>query len=137
MKNSERQQPQGNLLRPPLDAGNNNAVGADLTTRPTINIAGATSPLILVGPDLLDGAADATEKAYVLRENYITAIAQAGGVALILPLVVEQLAQVLSRADGVVITGSRPGANVPEERDRKSTRLNSSHVSQSRMPSSA
>lgn len=74
------------------------------------------APIILMTPDLNDRQNAPTEKEYVVRANYAEAIAEAGGVPLIVPYDPSSLATVLSLADGVVVTGARPGADVAGER---------------------
>ena len=78
--------------------------------------ADASGPVILIVPDLSCSAAGSGESEYTLRANYISAVAEAGGVALIVPIRLAQLTQVLGMADGVLITGSRPGMDVLDER---------------------
>ena len=51
---------------------------------------------------------------------------------------IEQFVELGRTEGGTILTGgARPSGTVYEHGDRKSTRLNSSHVSESRMPSSA
>ena len=50
----------------------------------------------------------------------------------------EELPEFLLQEKGMLITGGRPFADYMRRKlDRKSTRLNSSHIATSRMPSSA
>lgn len=73
-------------------------------------------PLILMTPDFCETPSTPTESEYVLRANYAEAIAEAGGIPVILPYHAETIGWALSTADGIVITGARPGADVPETR---------------------
>lgn len=73
-------------------------------------------PVILMTPDLNETPAAPTESEYVLRANYAQAIAEAGGIPMILPYHAENIDWALSIADGIVVTGARPGADVPDAR---------------------
>jgi gamma-glutamyl-gamma-aminobutyrate hydrolase PuuD len=73
-------------------------------------------PVVLLTPDLVEPETEETERHYALRENYAQAIATAGGIPLIVPFEREQIASVLEIADGVVITGTGPGAEVARHR---------------------
>lgn len=73
-------------------------------------------PLILMTPDLNETPAAPTESEYVLRANYARAIAEAGGIPMIMPYHAEYIDWALSTADGIVVTGARPGADVPNAR---------------------
>lgn len=75
-----------------------------------------TRPLILLTPDLVGEARPASEREYGLRMNYADAIAEVGGLALIVPLDRGQLPAALDLAAGVVITGSAAGARVAPQR---------------------
>ena len=75
-------------------------------------------PLILLTPDLIERPDAPTENQYVVRANYAAAIAEAGGMPMILPFHSENIAAALVLADGVVITGARPGVAVAEPRQR-------------------
>ncbi len=70
------------------------------------------APVILLTPDL----AETGEPTYLVRANYAEAIARAGGMALILPFEAARLEAALERADGVVIAGAIPGADVSARR---------------------
>ncbi|HWT57669.1 MAG TPA: Atu1372/SO_1960 family protein [Rhizobium sp.] len=73
-------------------------------------------PLILITPDLGETPQQPTECEYVVRSNYAEAITSAGGVPLILPYEAENIEAALALADGIVLTGSRPGAEVADRR---------------------
>jgi len=73
-------------------------------------------PLILMTPDLLETLDAATEREYVVRVNYAEAIAEAGGIPLILPYELDGISAALAIADGILITGARPGVEVPVQR---------------------
>ena len=109
---------------------------------PRIGITGSVAP-IRIG----------TRRTFV-NEPYVVGVREAGG----LPLVVtpahegESLREMYELLDGLLLTGGEDVAparygepvrspsveSVPErDTDRKSTRLNSSHIQKSRMPSSA
>ena len=49
----------------------------------------------------------------------------------------ERIEQLVAEEHALYERGSGGGLNEDEDRDRKSTRLNSSHIQKSRMPSSA
>ena len=73
-------------------------------------------PLILMTPDLLETSDATTEREYVVRVNYAEAIAEAGGVPLILPYELDAIPAALAIADGILITGARPGVEVSAQR---------------------
>lgn len=73
-------------------------------------------PLILMTPDLLETSDATAEREYVVRVNYAQAIAEAGGVPLILPYELDAISAALAIADGILITGARPGIEVPAQR---------------------
>ncbi|UJW77122.1 gamma-glutamyl-gamma-aminobutyrate hydrolase family protein (plasmid) [Rhizobium sp. SL42] len=73
-------------------------------------------PLILMTPDLLETSDAATEREYVVRVNYAEAIAEAGGIPLILPHALDGISAALAIADGIMITGARPGVEVTAQR---------------------
>lgn len=76
-------------------------------------------PVVLMTADLEDQATQPgvrTEREYRLRANYADAVAEAGGMPLILPFHDEHLDAVLALADGVLVTGTAPGAVVAPER---------------------
>jgi gamma-glutamyl-gamma-aminobutyrate hydrolase PuuD/enamine deaminase RidA (YjgF/YER057c/UK114 family) len=74
------------------------------------------APVILMTPDFNEARNAPTEGEYVMRANYAEAIAEAGGVPLILPYDPGNVGAVLALADGVMVTGARPGADVAGER---------------------
>ena len=76
----------------------------------------AGRPIILLTPDLVDRAGGETEREYSLRVNYIEAVIEAGGLALIAPLDERQLPDVLDMADGILVSGSGAGAEVARQR---------------------
>ncbi|MGO6847950.1 glutamine amidotransferase [Rhizobium ruizarguesonis] len=69
-------------------------------------------PVILMTPDVSEAPDVPTETEYVVRANYADAIAEAGGFPLILPYNTRNLASALALADGIVLTGARPGTEV-------------------------
>lgn len=70
----------------------------------------ARRPVILMTPDIETPADAPTEATYAVRANYAEAIGEAGGLPLILPYEMSALATALDLADGVLITGTLPGA---------------------------
>jgi gamma-glutamyl-gamma-aminobutyrate hydrolase PuuD/enamine deaminase RidA (YjgF/YER057c/UK114 family) len=76
----------------------------------------ARRPVVLMTPDIEGSASAPTEKAYVVRVNYAEAIQNAGGIPLILPYNTQSIGAAVELADGVVITGARPGVEVWPER---------------------
>lgn len=64
-----------------------------------------SAPLIGLTADVEGRAAGATEAEFVLRVNYVEAIARAGGVSVILPHHGQSVADVVAALDGIVITG--------------------------------
>lgn len=73
-------------------------------------------PVILMTPDIEAQANAPTEAIYAVRANYAEAIGEAGGLPLILPYETQALANALDLADGVLITGTLPGAQAAPER---------------------
>lgn len=73
-------------------------------------------PVILMTPDIEAQANAPTEAIYAVRANYAEAIGEAGGLPLILPYETQVLANALDLADGVLITGTLPGAQAAPER---------------------
>nr|WP_244471204.1 Atu1372/SO_1960 family protein [Rhizobium ecuadorense] len=63
-------------------------------------------------PDVSEAPDAPTEKEYVVRANYADAIAEAGGIPLILPYNTANLVSAVALADGIVLTGARPGTEV-------------------------
>jgi gamma-glutamyl-gamma-aminobutyrate hydrolase PuuD len=74
------------------------------------------APVILMTPDLEDSVSIPRERRYVVRTNYAEAIAEAGGVPLILPYVREKLSDLIAFADGILVTGTTPGVHIAGER---------------------
>jgi putative glutamine amidotransferase len=64
-------------------------------------------PIIGLTPDREDAGAFGYSKFpfYALRENYATSIARAGGLPFALPLEIDLVPEILSRIDGLVLTG--------------------------------
>ncbi|KAB1122181.1 glutamine amidotransferase [Neorhizobium galegae] len=73
-------------------------------------------PVIFMTPDIHEIPNAATEREYVVRANYAEAIAEAGGIPLILPYESGGISAALAIADGILITGARPGAEVTAHR---------------------
>ena len=69
-------------------------------------------PVVLITADLIEADGMDKEAAYVVRANYAAAIAEVGGLALFVPFETAQLDEAFGLADGVVISGSEPGAGV-------------------------
>jgi len=88
-------------------------------------------PVVLMTADLEPNAAAAggrPEHEYRLRANYADAVAEAGGLPLILPLLAEQLDAALALADGVLVTGTAPGASATPQRLAYERRLVTSAI---------
>lgn len=81
------------------------------------NKACTRRPLIVMIADVYGSPTVSGEREYRLRAEYSKAIAQAGGLALMLPHDPIQTAAVLAIADGLLVTGSLPGAAQDSERD--------------------
>lgn len=73
-------------------------------------------PIVLLTPDLVETGRHATEREYSVRVNYCDAILEAGGLPVIAPLDLPQLPELLTLADGVLISSSGPGAEVADQR---------------------
>lgn len=69
-------------------------------------------PIILISADLTAGG----EPGIVLRSNYAHAVAEAGGMPLVLPADPAQIPQALDLADGILISGTVPGTTAPVTR---------------------
>lgn len=76
----------------------------------------ARRAVILMTPDIENPTGIPTEKTYAVRANYAEAISEAGGMPLILPYEPHVIATALDLADGVLITGTTPGAEGETER---------------------
>lgn len=75
-------------------------------------------PIILTSPDFRASDIAETEAEYVVRANYAEAIAQAGGISLILPYQSQHIAMLVALGDGVLLTGTTPGHEaLPERRE--------------------
>ena len=74
-------------------------------------------PVVLVVADAHGTLGQSGQREYRLGAEYSKAIAQAGGLALILPHDSGQIAAVLALADGLLVTGSAPGAAQDAARD--------------------
>jgi gamma-glutamyl-gamma-aminobutyrate hydrolase PuuD len=75
-------------------------------------------PQILITPDGSVAGANgkAVEAEYRVRSNYAHAIAEAGGLPLIVPHRLDCLEEALTLTDGVLITGTLPGVQATPER---------------------
>jgi gamma-glutamyl-gamma-aminobutyrate hydrolase PuuD len=78
-------------------------------------VAPASRPRLLLTSDQTASQSEA-EAEYTLRANYAAALADAGGLPLILPHRPECLLAALVSADGVLITGTQPGIRATPER---------------------
>ncbi|GAA2859368.1 hypothetical protein GCM10010837_07370 [Aminobacter niigataensis] len=83
-----------------------------LLRKDDMKAAAIQGPLILISPDITDSA----EPEYAVRANYAEAIAEAGGAPLILPCEIAFLETALAVADGILIAGANPGADVTDKR---------------------
>lgn len=95
---------------------NESADAGSKPSRQSASVRADRRPIILLTPDLAEKGGASTEREYVVRANYAEAIAEAGGLPLILPYVSGELAQILQFAEGIVVTGAEPGAEVLSER---------------------
>lgn len=86
------------------------------SSRQAADARGLPRPIILMTPDITGAGNAETEREYAVRANYAEAITQAGGIPLILPYDLNNLASALALADGILITGARPGAQADPER---------------------
>lgn len=80
-------------------------------------------PVILITCDVQEFDGQPTETLLRLRHNYASAIAEAGGLPLILPPVPDLLDPALDLCDGVLLSGSDAGVFVPDLRAEHETRL--------------
>jgi gamma-glutamyl-gamma-aminobutyrate hydrolase PuuD len=78
----------------------------------------ALRPQILITPDgsLAGANGEPVEAEYRVRSNYAHAIAEAGGLPLIVPHRLDCLEEALILTDGVLITGTLPGVQATPER---------------------
>ena len=84
-----------------------------------MNTATPRRPVVLLTADFDTTAAQNgahTEQEYRLRANYVDAVTDVGGLPLIVPLHADPLDELLALADGLIVTGSAPGAEVASER---------------------
>ena len=77
----------------------------------------ARPPVVLVVADAHGPLGESGQREYRLGAEYSKAIAQAGGLALILPHDSGQIAAVMAFADGLLVTGTLPGAAQDPARD--------------------
>ncbi len=87
--------------------------GGESRVRPPADAGSSRRPVILITPDLFLSEEAETEHQYAVRTNYAEAIGEAGGLALILPYHPGDIADVLALCDGILVTGTQPGADVP------------------------
>jgi putative glutamine amidotransferase len=64
-------------------------------------------PLIGITADIAGHPEEGGERAYMVRQNYVEAIARAGGMAVILPYDPAGAADYIARIDGLLVTGGR------------------------------
>jgi putative glutamine amidotransferase len=64
-------------------------------------------PLIGITADIAGHPEENGERAYMVRQNYVEAIARAGGMAIILPYDPAGAADYIARIDGLLVTGGR------------------------------
>ena len=83
----------------------------------TEDIPSARRPVVLMVADVHGSLGKRGDRAYRLGAEYSEAISEAGGLALIVPHDPSQITAVLALADGLLIAGSMPGADVDPERD--------------------
>lgn len=76
-------------------------------------------PIVLLTADATEGR----DREYRLRSNYAEAIVEAGGAPLIIPHELVALGAALDAADGVLVSGSAPGAKVDDRRRAFEDRL--------------
>ena len=75
-----------------------------------------TRPVVLITADIIHADGLTCEAAYSVRANYAEAVTEAGGLALFIPCEPTQIDEAFSLADGVLISGSVPGAEVSAAR---------------------
>lgn len=64
-------------------------------------------PLIGITADIAGHPEEGGEPAYIVRRNYADAIAEAGGIAVILPYAPARAPAMIGRLDGLLVTGGR------------------------------
>lgn len=94
----------------------NGSITSARNTQPLAPVAARKAPVILMTPDLEEAAIAFSERSYIVRANYAEAIAEAGGIPLILPYVRERLSDLIALADGILVTGALPGVHITGER---------------------
>lgn len=74
--------------------------------------------MIAITPDCTTEELVPTEAAYVVRANYAAALAAAGALPVVLPYLPDRIAEIVSRFDGFLISGSTPGiSEIPGRTD--------------------
>ena len=73
-------------------------------------------PVILITSALAGSMASQRDHIYSLRRNYADAVAELGGLPLILPYQRATIDEALNLCDGVVVSGSNPGEIVARDR---------------------
>ena len=91
------------------------ALASRVHTRATARHGGVAArptspPVVMVIADAHGPLGESGQREYRLGAEYSKAIAEAGGLALILPHDSGQIAAMLELADGLLVTGSAPGA---------------------------
>src|SRR2546426_12523548 len=81
-------------------------------------------PVIGIAPDFNPGAGKGgseSEATIFIRNRYVTAVEEAGGIPVILPVITEQAlgSAILDRLDGLVLTGSGPDIDPRRYGERK------------------
>lgn len=91
-------------------------------------------PIVLLSPDFAqEPTLPGREAHFLMRANYAESVSLAGGLPLILPYDHARMDAALDRADGVLVTGSTPGARVAPEREAFEDRLIGAAITR-RMP---
>jgi gamma-glutamyl-gamma-aminobutyrate hydrolase PuuD len=67
------------------------------------------APLIAITPDAQTDVLHSSENSYVVRMNYASALAECGALPVILPYLPDDIATLLDRFDGFLISGTTPG----------------------------
>jgi putative glutamine amidotransferase len=66
-----------------------------------------SAPLIGITTDIVGHPEEEGQRAYAARRNYVDAIADAGGLAVLLPYDADRAPDYLARIDGLLVTGGR------------------------------
>jgi putative glutamine amidotransferase len=66
-----------------------------------------SAPLIGITTDIVGHPEEEGQQAYAARRNYVDAIAEAGGLAVLLPYDADRAPDYLARIDGLLVTGGR------------------------------